>query len=240
MNGVIAVFRKELRSYFNSPIAYIAVVFFLAFTAVWLFYVQQFFVRDTASLRGYFGIMPIIFIGLLPALTMRSWAEESKLGTGELLLTMPLTETQLVLGKFAAAVGLLVLSLVLSLFVPLSVSPFGDFESGQIIGEYLGVLLLGAAGIAIGQFVSAVSRNQISAFLISAVVLLFFTLISSVNQVVDVPGPLASVFNYLSLDYHFQSFVKGVIDTRDLVYFVIVSALFLFLNVRVLVLRKWG
>lgn len=240
MNGVIAVFRKELRSYFNSPIAYIAMVFFLAFTAVWLFYVQQFFVRDTASLRGYFGIMPIIFIGLLPALTMRSWAEESKLGTGELLLTMPLTETQLVLGKFAAAVGLLVLSLVLSLFVPLLVSPFGDFESGQIIGEYLGVLLLGAAGIAIGQFVSAVSRNQISAFLVSAVVLLFFTLISSVNQVVDVPGRLASVFNYLSLDYHFQSFVKGVIDTRDLVYFVVVSALFLFLNVRVLVLRKWG
>lgn len=240
MNGVLAVVRKELRTSFNSPIAYIAVVFFLAFTAVWLFYVQQFFARDVASLRGYFGIMPILFIGLLPALTMRSWAEESKLGTGELLLTLPLTETQLVLGKFVGALAVLLLALVLSLSVPLTVAPFGDFESGQIVGEYLGVVLLGAAGIAVGQFVSAISRNQISAFIVSAVVLLFMTLISQINAVVDLPSWLAGVFNYLSLDYHFQSFVKGVIDTRDLAYFVVVSALFLFLNVRVLVFRKWS
>lgn len=239
MKGMIAVLRKELRSYFNSPIAYIAIVFFLAFTAVWLFYVQQFFARDIASLRGYFGIMPILFIGLMPALTMRSWAEETKLGTGEILLTMPLSETQLVLGKFAGGVAVLLIAIALSLFVPIFVAPFGDFESGQIVGQYVGVILLGAAGIAIGQFVSAISRNQISAFIVSAVVLLFFTLVSQINALMDLPGWLASVVNYLSLDYHFGSFVKGVVDTRDLVFFVVVSGLFLFLNVRVLVFRKW-
>ena len=239
MKSILSIVRKEMRSYFNSPIAYIVIVFFLAFTAVWLFYVAQFVVQDIASLRAYFGIMPIVFVGLIPALTMRSWAEESKLGTEEILLTLPYRESELVLGKFFGAYGLLLLILLLTVFVPFSVTPLGNFERGEIFGEYLGIALLGAAGTAIGLFVSSIARNQISAFILSAVALLFLTLVGQVNAIVDLPSWLASVVNYVSLQYHVQSFIRGVIDTRDLIYFIVITVLFLYLNVKTLVFRKW-
>lgn len=239
MKSILSIVRKEMRSYFNSPIAYIVIVFFLVFTAVWLFYVAQFVVQDIASLRAYFGIMPIVFVGLIPALTMRSWAEESKLGTEEILLTLPYRESELVLGKFLGAYGLLLLILLLTVFVPFSVTPLGNFERGEIFGEYLGIALLGAAGTAIGLFVSSIARNQISAFILSAVALLFLTLVGQVNAIVDLPSWLASVINYVSLQYHVQSFIRGVFDTRDLIYFLVITVLFLYLNVKTLVFRKW-
>jgi ABC-2 type transport system permease protein len=240
MKLIMSIVRKEMRSYFNSPIAYIVIVFFLVFTAVWLFYVGQFVAQDTASLRAYFAIMPIVFVGLIPALTMRSWAEEARLGTNEILLTLPYRETEVVLGKFFAAYGLLLLVILLTVFVPLSVAPLGNFERGEILGEYLGIALLGAAATAIGLFVSSVTRNQISAFILSAVAILFLTLIGQLTAVVDLPSWLASVVNYVSLQFHVQSFIKGVIDTRDLVYFVAITAGFLYLNVKALVFRKWS
>ncbi len=240
MTSILSIVRKEMRSYFNSPIAYIVIVFFLVFTAVWLFYVAQFAMQDIASLRAYFGIMPIVFIGLIPALTMRSWAEESKLGTEEILLTLPYSESELVLGKFFGAYGLLLLVILLTVFVPFSVTPLGNFERGEIFGEYLGIALLGAAGTAIGLFVSSIARNQISAFILSAVALLFLTLVGQVNAIIDLPTWLASVINYVSLQYHVGSFIRGVIDTRDLVYFLVITVLFLYLNVKTLVFRKWS
>lgn len=239
MKPMLSVLRREIRSYFNSPIAYIVIVAFLVFCASWLFYVTQFAAQDIASLRSYFAIMPVVFIALVPALTMRSWAEEFKLGTEELLLTLPYRETDLVLGKFLGAYGLLLFTLLLTVFVPLSVSPLGNFEAGEIAGEYLGIALLGAAAVAIGLFVSSISRNQISAFIFSAVVLLVLTLISQVNAVVDLPSWLAGVINYVSLQFHVQSFIRGVMDTRDLAYFVLVTALFLYLNTKTLVFRRW-
>ncbi|MEE8440313.1 MAG: ABC transporter permease [Spirochaetia bacterium] len=240
MTSILSIVRKEMRSYFNSPIAYIVIVFFLVFTAVWLFYVAQFVVRDTASLRAYFGIMPIVFIGFIPALTMRSWAEEYKLGTEEILLTLPYRESELVLGKFFGAYGLLLLVILLTVFVPFSVTPLGNFERGEIFGEYLGIALLGAAGTAIGLFVSSIARNQVSAFILSAVALLFLTLVGQVNTIVDLPTWMASVVNYVSLQYHVQSFIRGVVDTRDLIYFFVITVLFLYLNVKALVFRKWS
>ncbi|NBC28515.1 MAG: ABC transporter permease subunit [Spirochaetes bacterium] len=239
MKPTLTLFRKELASYFNSPIAYIVVVFFLVFTSVWFFYIQQFVAQDVASLRNYFAIFPIVFIILLPAVTMRSWAEENKIGTVELLLTLPFREGQTVAGKFLGAFALLGLTLVLTVPVPLTISPLGDFATGQIIGQYIGVMVLGSAGIAIGLFISSLSRNQITAFILSAVVLLFLTLVNQVNFILDLPEWLASVFNYLSLDYHFSSFEKGLIDTRDLVFYLALAALFLYLNTKVLVFRKW-
>jgi ABC-2 type transport system permease protein len=236
---VLRIARKELRSYFNSPVAYIVVVFFLVFTSTWLFYVNQFVAADVASLRSYFAIMPVIFIGLVPALTMRSWAEETKLGTDEILLTLPLTESELVAGKFLGAFSLLLLALALTVPVPLTLAPLGNFERGEIIGEYLGTALLGGAATAIGLFVSSVTRNQISAFILGAVVLIFLTLVNQVNVVMDLPGWLASVINYVSLRFHVQSFIRGVFDTRDLVYFVAITFLSLYLNVKVLVFRRW-
>jgi len=239
MKSIFSIVRKEMRSYFNSPVAYIVIVFFLVFTAVWLFYVARFVAQDTASLRAYFGIMPIVFIGLIPALTMRSWAEEYKLGTEEILLTLPYRESELVLGKFFGAYGLLLLVLLLTVFVPFSVAALGNFERGEVFGEYLGVALLGAAGTAIGLFVSSIAKNQISAFILSAVALLFLTLVGQVNSIVDLPTWMASVVNYLSLQYHVQSFIRGVVDTRDLIYFLVITVLFLYLNLKTLVFRKW-
>ena len=160
MKSILSIVRKEMRSYFNSPIAYIVIVFFLVFTAVWLFYVTQFVVQDIASLRAYFAIMPIVFIGLIPALTMRSWAEETRLGTDEVLLTLPYRESEMVLGKFFAAYGLLILVILLTAFIPLSVTALGNFERGEILGEYLGIALLGAATTAIGLFISSIARRQ--------------------------------------------------------------------------------
>ncbi|WP_455383010.1 ABC transporter permease subunit [Salinispira pacifica] len=239
MSNTLSILRKELRSYFNSPIAYIAVLFFLVFTSVWLFYIQQFFAHNVADLRPYFAIMPLVFIVLLPAITMRGWAEENKLGTVELLMTLPFREGEVVVGKFLGAFLLLVIMIALTIPVPLTVVRTGHFEIGQIVGQYIGLLFLGGAGIAIGLFLSSVSTNQITAFILSIVVLLFLTLVNRINASTEVSTGFAGFVNYLSLDYHFQSFIKGLIDTRDLIYYLLTIFVFLYMNTKVLVFRKW-
>ncbi len=239
MHSVFAVVKRELRSFFNSPAAYAVIVFFLVFTSAWLFFIQQFFAQDTSSLRAYFGIFPTVFVLLIPAITMRSWAEERKLGTEELLFTFPIREGELVAGKYLAALILLVVILALTVAVPLSVAPIGYFDPGQIVSEYLGVIFLAAAAIAIGLFLSAVSANQVTAFLSTVFALLFLTFIGELPKIVQLPYWAASAVGYLSIDYHFDSFRKGVLDSRDIAYFLILSAGFLYANVKVLVLAKW-
>jgi len=239
MNRVVAIARRELRAYFTTPVAFIVMVFFLVVTAAWFFYAQQFFAQDTASLRGYFSLWPIVFILLLPALTMRSWAEERRQGTAEILLTLPFRERELVAGKFAAACALLLVLVVLTLPLPLSLLPFGAFEPGQILMEYLGVLLLGCAGIAAGQFVSALSANQISAFLFGVAFMLVITMIGQIPAVAVLPGWLAAAFSWVSFDFHFDSFSKGVLDTRDVLYFAVLTAGFLYFTTKVLLVRRF-
>jgi ABC-2 type transport system permease protein len=239
MNRIAAIARRELRAYFTTPVAFIVVVFFLVVTAAWFFFAQQFFAQDTASLRGYFSLWPVVFILLLPALTMRSWAEERRQGTAELLLTLPVRERELVAGKFAAACVLLLVLVVLTLPLPLSLLPFGAFEPGQIAMEYLGVVLLGCAGIAAGQFVSALSANQISAFLFGVAFMLVITMIGQIPTVAVLPGWLAAVLSWVSFDYHFDSFSKGVLDTRDVLYFTVLAAGFLYFTTKVLLVRRF-
>ena len=239
MRRVCAVARRELGAYFHSPVAYIVSVFFLVFTSAWFFYGGQFFARDTATLRGYFSLWPLVYVILLPALTMRGWAEEYRQGTAEVLLTLPFRERELVLGKFAAAFSLLGLLALLSLPVPLLVAPLGSFEPGQIACQYVGVLLLGAAGLASGQFMSALSANQISAFLLAVVFLLFFTLCGQVPALLVLPRWLAGALTWFSFDYHFDSFRKGLFDSRDAVYFLVLIVGFLVFTTRVLLLRRF-
>jgi ABC-2 type transport system permease protein len=239
MPKIAAIARRELRAYFTTPVAYIVVIFFLVVTAAWFFYAQQFFAQGVASLRGYFTLWPILFILLLPSITMRSWAEERRQGTAEILLTLPFRERELVLGKFASSLCLLLVTMVLTLGVPLSVAPLGFFEPGQIATQYLGVLLLGCAGLAAGQLISALSSNQISAFLFSVVFMLFITMIGRIPQVVVLPGWIAGVLTWVSLDYHFDSFGKGVFDTRDALYFIVLAVGFLYATTRVLLVRRY-
>jgi ABC-2 type transport system permease protein len=238
--NILPVIRKELRSYFNSPIAYVVVVTFLVFCSIWVFYLQSFFAANVASLRPLFGILPVVFIIVMPAITMRSWAEERKMGTIEVLLTLPFRESTLVAGKFIAALVLLAIMVILTLPMPLALARFGAFDWGEVAGQYIGALLLGAAGISVGLFISSLTANQISAFLISLFVLLIFTLISEVNRAFSLPNLLAGVFSYLALMAHFSNFQKGLIDTRDLLFYLIVCALFLYLNVKTLIFKKWG
>jgi ABC-2 type transport system permease protein len=239
MHRWTAIARRELRAYFSTPVAYIVVIFFLVVTSALFFYGQQFFARDTATLRGYFSSWPLVMILLLPALTMRSWAEEHRQRTAELLLTLPLREGDLVLGKFAASLTLLVIVILLSLPVPFSVGPLGSFDPGAIATEYLGVLLLGCAGLAAGQFISALSANQISAFLFGVAFMLFITLAGQVPALLVLPRWIAATLQWLSLDVHFDSFGKGVFDTRDALYFAVLTAGFLFFTTKVLLLRRY-
>jgi ABC-2 type transport system permease protein len=235
----LALARKELYSFGNSPAFYGIAVFFLLFTSVSLFYFQQYFSMNAATLRPYFASFPLAFILVIPAITMRGWAEERKLGTVELLLTMPFSEWDLVLGKFLAVLGVLAVLLALTLPLPLSLLPLGHFDAGVIVAEYAGALLLGASAAALGLFLSALSKNQAGAFLGSAAVLLVVMLISQISSSVSLPPLLADGLNFFSLSYHFESFSKGLIDTRDLAFFVFSTLLFLFLNTRVLIYRKW-
>ncbi len=235
---MLGLYKKELKSYFNSPIAYLVVLFFVVFSNVYFFFFNQFFSKNIATLRGYFALMPVIFIILIPSITMRSWAEEKKTGTDELLLTLPLTDWQLVMAKFLSSFVLLSIMLGATLFVPFTVNVLGDFETGQIIGEYIGALLLGAAGLAIGQFISSVTSNQISAYIFSVVALLFITIIGEASIIFNPSARLGNVLSYLSFSFHFESFRKGLLDTRDLLYFLIIIFYFLYLNIKVIKIRK--
>jgi ABC-2 type transport system permease protein len=236
---ILALTGKELYSYANSPVLYGIVVFFLLFASIWLFNLQQYFVRDTASLRPYFASFPLIYVLVIPALTMKSWAEERKLGSAELLLTMPFSEWDLVLGKFLSSLSVLLMILVLTIPLPLSLVPLGRYDGGVIFGEYAGALLLGASAAALGHLLSALSKNQAGAFLGSVVVLLIVMFINLIPQSVDMSPAAASLVNFISLSFHFESFSKGLIDSRDLAFFVLSTALFLYLNTQVLLFRKW-
>ncbi|MCX7025423.1 MAG: ABC transporter permease [Spirochaetes bacterium] len=239
MKRILSIVRREMTSYANSPAAYIFVLFFLVFCSVWFFFVRNFFARGDVSLREFFAVMPAVFTILVPALTMRLWAEEKRQGTYELLATMPFSEGELVAGKFMATMTLIAMATALTLPVPLLVSMFGQIDPGQVAGEYLGVLFMAAACASVGQFVSSAAGNQISAFIFTALALLCLTLLNQLNVWLSLPAPVANALNYASINFHFESFVSGVVDTRDVGYFSLLSVLFLYLTAKELKMRKW-
>jgi ABC-2 type transport system permease protein len=230
--------KKELYAFSYTPAFYGVALFFTLFCSIWLFYLQRFFTMNQASLRPFFAAFPVAFILVVPMITMKSWAEERKLGSLELLLTLPFSEWDLVLGKFIAVMAELALLLVLTLPVPLSVMGLGSFDTGVIAGEYFGALLLGSSASALGLLLSSLSKNQAGAFLGSAAVLVVTMLINNISAGIDLPQAAAAI-NFLSLSFHFESFSRGIIDTRDLGFFIISTVLFLFLNTRVILFRKW-
>jgi len=171
--------KKELFILFNSPAFYGICLFFTLFCSIWLFYMQNFFSMNMATLRPYFSVFPVAFIIVIPIITMKSWAEERKMGSIEILLTVPYSEWELVTGKFIASFGAVAVLLALTLPVPLFILPLGYFDTGVIAGEYLGALLLGASASALGLLLSSLSKNQAGAFLGSAAVLLFTLVLPS-------------------------------------------------------------
>ena len=237
LRRIAVLTRKELYSWLNSPAVYGITVFFLLFVSIWFYYLQRFFALDMATLKPFFNAFPLVFIFVIPVLTMKSWAEEKKLGSAEILFTMPFTEWELVLGKFFSCFILLFGMIILTLPVPLSLLPLAFFETGVIVCEYAGTLLLGASAAALGLFLSSVSKNQAAAFVGCVVVLLAVILAN--NFTGELPLRLAGFVNYFSLSFHFESFSRGLLDSRDVAFFLVTTIFFLFLNTQVLIYRRW-
>jgi len=229
MNSILALTKKELKIYFNSSIAYIFIIVFLAVSS-WLFF-RSFFILELASQRSFFGFLPWIFLFLIPAVTMRLWSEEKKMGTIETLMTLPVTETQVVIGKFLASFFFLFLTLLLSSILTFILTYLGEPDLGVIIASYLGALFMGAAYLSIGLWVSSFTENQIIAFIIAIAVSFFMLIIGESIVTMALPQWIVPIFQYLGLATHFNSITRGVIDSRDVIYYLSVIGFFLYLNV---------
>ncbi len=229
-HNVSAIARRELKAYFNSPIAYIVVSAFLLISGYLYFEVSGVFITGVASLRGFFSLTPLLFVVFAPAVTMRVISEELRSGTLELLTTMPIHDWQVVVGKFLAALAVICSGLAMTLVYPITIASIGNLDWGPVIGGYIGLVLCAAALVAIGVMTSSWSRNQIIAFIFSLLICLALWLFDKVTFFV--PGSVASILEYLSIDYHFQNIARGVVDTRDVLYYLSVTVLALFAAVR--------
>ena len=215
MKQTIHIFEKEFRTYFVSPIAYIVISIFLLVTG-WFFF-MTFFLFDQADLRNFFGLLPITFSFVVPAVTMRLFSEELSVGSYEILLTMPVTILDIVLGKFLASVVFVAAMLMPTVAYPITVSFLGQLDWGPVVGGYIGAVLLGGAFSAIGLFASSLTRNQIIAFIGGMAICFALTLID--KMLFFLPQSLLGILGYLGADFHFQNISKGIVDSRDILYF---------------------
>lgn len=234
---IYVLFKKELMSYFNSPIAYIFIGVFLVM-GNWLFF-KSFFLAGETSMRSYFELLPWIFLFLCPAITMRLWSEEKKSGTIEFLLTLPVTDWQVVWGKFLGALAFLAISLVLTFSLPITVAALGNVDWGPIIGSYLGALFLGGSYLSLGLFISSLTKNQIIAFVLGLVACFGFFIVGTDFVLMGAPQFATPVLSFLGLGNHFNNIAKGVIDTKDLIYYFSFIFIFLWLNARTIESRGW-
>ncbi|MCK4223601.1 MAG: ABC transporter permease subunit [candidate division Zixibacteria bacterium] len=236
MSNHIAVFcKKELRSFFDSPIAYIVITVFLLISG-WFFFSSLFLINQ-ASMRNLFGIISLIFMFFVPAVTMRLISEEKRSGTIEILLTLPVKDYEIILGKFLAGLILIFVAVILTLIYTLSLAGLGNLDFGSVVAGYLGLIFLGATYLSIGVFTSSLTQNQIVAFITSFVIIFALYMLDKV--LIFLPSFLSSFFEYLSVDYHFSNISRGVIDSRDVIYYLSLIFFFLFLAVRALESRKW-
>lgn len=237
MHNALAIARRELRTYFHSPIAYVFLGAFLVVSAVLLFFLfGGVFLEGKATMRRYFMAAPILFMFLAPAVTMGLIAEERKTRTLELLLTLPVKDGEVVLGKFLGALGLVAVGLFFTLFFPASISAIVaegfSFDWGPVVGGYLGLLLLSSSFLALGLWASALTQDQVVGFIVGVVLCAAFVFVDWLAFVV--PDSFAALFTYLSADVHFDSIARGVIDSRDVVYFLSLTVVGLGLCTRTL------
>ncbi len=240
MRQIYSILRKELSGYFGSPMALIFVGFFLAAALFSFFWVEAFFARGIADVRPLFRSMPLLMIILVAALTMRQWSEEQRSGTLEILLTLPVSHIQLVIGKFLAVVTLVVVALVLTLSLPFTVALLGDLDWGPVAGGYLAAILLACSYAAIGLFVSSRTDNQIVALMATVLICGIFYLLGSSGITDLLPDAAAEGVKSISTSSRFESIERGVIDLRDLVYYLTLTGVFLTLNVASLDRIRWS
>lgn len=237
MSKIFTLVKKESISYFNSPLGYVVVSVFLVVSG-WLF-MQSFFVVGQASMRAFFGLMPIVFMFILPAVTMASWAEEKRSGTVEVLMTFPVRTIEVVMAKFLSVFIFTAAMLLFTGVIPMMVSNLGNPDKGVIAAGYIGSLLLAASYIAVNLWVSSVTKNQIVSFIAGVAVIFVFYIIGDPFILGSLPGNIAVIGSFLSFNTHFDSILRGVLSLSDIVYYLSIVAFFLFLNLRVVSMRNW-
>jgi ABC-2 type transport system permease protein len=243
---MFTLFKKEINGFLNSLIGYIVMIVFLLITGLFLWvFPLEFNVLDFgyAGLDGLFILAPFVFLFLIPAITMRSFADEKKSGTLELLMTQPLTDLQVILAKYFAGIVLVIIALLPTLIYYISVYmlglPTGNLDSGSIWGSYLGLLFLGASFVAIGIFASSLTDNQIVSFILAVFISFFLYMGFEFIYNFIVSGKTGLIIESLGLNAHYSSISRGVVDSRDLIYFLSVTALFILLTKLSLESRKW-
>jgi len=232
MTRTFEIFKKEFKDYFVSPIAYIVICIFLLITG-WFFF-STFFFYNQADLRTFFTLLPLSFSFVIPAITMRLFAEELHAGSYEMLLTLPVRLIDVVMGKFLAGAAFTAVMLAPTLSYAVSIAMIGDLDWGPVAGGYIGGVLLGAAYSAVGIFASSLTRNQIVAFITGMVICFSLTLLDKI--VIFFPTQMADVFTQVAAGYHFENISKGILDTRDVLYFA--SVIFIFLYATHLVMQE--
>ena len=242
MGTCLAICKRELRAYFTTPLAYVFIVIFVALAGATTFYFGGLFDRGRADLQPLFSFIPWLYLILIPAVAMRLWADERKTGTLELLMTLPVSTAQAVFGKFLAAWIFTGIALLLTFPVWITVNYLGNPDNGVILASYLGGLLMAGSYLAIGGFVSAMTRNQVIAFVIGAAVIFLF-MMSGLELVYSAfqgwaPEIVVDLIQSFSFLIHYDSIVRGMIDIRDLIFFVSVIGVFLFANVVVVDLKR--
>lgn len=215
MRQIVHILNKEFKDYFISPIAYIVISIFLLVTG-WFFF-TTFFLYNQADLRNFFSLLPIIFSFIIPAITMRLFSEELNVGSYEILLTLPVTFTDIIIGKFLAGVIFISVALIPTLSYPIFITFLGQLDWGPVMGGYIGAVFLGAAFTAVGLFASSLTRNQIIAFIVGMGICFFLTLID--KMLFFFPESMLGIIGYLGADFHFNNIAKGIIDSRDILYF---------------------
>jgi len=242
MSPMTAVMRRELRSYFVTPVAYVFLIIFLVLAGILTFYAGDFYERGQADLQPFFVMHPWLYLILVPAVSMRVWAEEAKGGTLELLMTLPVSLTQAMLGKFLAAWLFIGLALVLTFPIWITVNYLGSPDNGIIVAGYLGSWLMAGAFLAIGVCLSALTSSQVVAFILTALVCVLLILAGQA-QVLDffqgaLPRKLVNGVAHLSMLRHYEAIARGVLDLRDLMYFVLSIVAWLTAGVLVLDLKR--
>ena len=236
MSYTAVIAKKELKSYFDSPAAYIILVIFLVISG-W-FFTSPLFLNKVAEMRSLFNVVPIVYIFFIPAITMGLIAKEKVTGTIETLATLPIREKEIIMGKFWASIALIAIALFLTFPNLLTIIILGkNIDYGAIFCGYLGLLLLGGVYSAIGIFTSTLTNNQIVAFIISFFIISFLYVIQ--YSLLFIPAPLVGFFQYISIGYHLSNISRGVLDTRNIIYFLSLIVLFLYLAEYILHNRKW-
>jgi len=242
MKITLTLFKRELKGYFATPVAYVFIVIFLILIGALTYYLGRFFDDERSDLQAFFGFHPWLYLLLIPAISMRLWSEERKTGTIELLMTLPVTMGQAVIGKFLAAWAFTAIALVLTFPMWITVNYLGDPDNGVILASYLGSLLMAGGYLAIGACISVLTKNQVIAFVLSLTVCLGFILVGF-PMVLEflggwTPVPVLDAIRSFSFLTHFNSITKGVIDVRDLLFFASLIAMCLFANAVLLDLKK--